>query len=100
VDDTLRTRIAIRDDVTPPRLLIFDGGAGQVYAGRPTQLVPDRPSEQDQAILNALAAQDERGDFDRRLLVRLLLVGGSICYDVAMISVGGLLLYLKHRHRS
>jgi hypothetical protein len=68
-DSTLRTHVAIRNEIGRARLLIFDHRTEgkpirQVFAWDGKQMVQVEPSTTDQEILAALSARDDAGELE------------------------------------
>jgi hypothetical protein len=98
VDDSLRTHMALRDDALPARLLIFDRSL-QAYAMDGAVLAPVPPDAVDREILAALAAQDERGGFDYRFMLRYAIIFGGAGYDLIVVCIAGGLFFIRRRLR-
>lgn len=91
-DGTLRTHVAIRDEVGGARLLVFDHSiegapVQQVFGWNGTQMVQVHPSTLDQEILGALGARDDAGTWKDWAFYRSFRIPLLILYFVILLVV-------------
>ncbi len=103
-DSTLRTHVAIRNEIGGARLLIFDHTTEgkpvrQVFAWDGKQMVQVQPSAPDQEILAALGARDDAGSWNDWALYRSLTLPILVGYYVLLAGIVGLLIILRHRRK-
>ena len=103
-DSTLRTHVAIRNEISGARLLIFDHTTEgkpirQVFAWDGKQMVQVEPSAADQEILAALSARDDAGSWNDWALYRSLMLPILAGYYVLLAGIVGLFSILRHRRK-
>jgi hypothetical protein len=103
-DSTLRTHVAIRNEIGGARLLIFDHTTEgkpvrQVFAWDGKQMVQVDPSAADQEILAALSARDDAGSWNDWALYRSLILPILVGYYVLLAGIVGLFSILRHRRK-
>lgn len=103
-DSTLRTHVAIRNEIGGARLLIFDHTTEgkpirQVFAWDGKQMVQVQPSAADQEILAALGARDDAGSWNDWALYRSLMLPILVSYYVLLAGIVGLFSILRHRRK-
>ena len=103
-DSTLRTHVAIRNEMGGARLLIFDHTIEgkpirQVFAWDGKQMVQVQPSAADQEILAALSARDDAGSWNDWVIYRSLMPPILVGYYVLLAGIVGLLIILRHRRK-
>lgn len=103
-DSTLRTHVAIRNEIGGARLLIFDHTSEgtpirQVFSWDGKQMVPVQPSAADQEILAALGARDDAGSWNDWVLYRSLRLPILVGYYLLLAGIVGSLIILRHRRK-
>jgi hypothetical protein len=103
-DSTLRTHVAIRNEMAGARLLIFDHTIEgkpirQVFAWNGEQMVQVQSSAADQEILAALGARDDTGSWNDWALYRFLGVPILAGYYVSLAGILGSLIIVRHRRK-
>jgi hypothetical protein len=103
-DSTLRTHVAIRNEIGGARLLIFDHTTEgkpirQVFAWDGKQMVHVESSTADQEILAALSARDDAGNWNDWALYRSLKIPILVSYYVLLAGIVGLFIILRHRRK-
>ena len=102
LDNTLRTHVAVRNDLGQARLIVYDGSMGPgkkivvnaVYAWDGHKLSEAAPMKADQEILSAMAARDDAGTFNQWVLYYLVKWPLRLVY-VSLFVVAAL-LYRRH----
>lgn len=105
MDGSYRTHVAIRNDPTGARLIIFDGthappGSSApptrtVFAWNGTRLAEVPHTDSDHEILSALAARDDSGTFNDWVLYDFIRVPFLICYYILLAALASWLLYRR-----
>lgn len=103
VDGTLRTHVAIRDEVGGARLLVFDHTiegkpVREVFAWDGKQMIQVQPSAADQEILAALSARDDAGSWHDWALYRSLVLPILVTYYILLAGIVGFSI-LRHRRK-
>jgi hypothetical protein len=103
-DNTLRTHTAILSDVGKSRLLVYDGASYRpalkaAFAWNGEKMVEVSPSSQEQEILSAMAAHDDTGGWNDRVVRDLYEVARLIAYYVLLAIVAGVIVYRRYRKR-
>jgi len=103
-DNTLRTHTAILSDIGKSRLLVYDGASHRpplktAFAWNGDKMVESLPSSQEREILSAMAAHDDTGGWNDRVVRDLYEVARLIAYFVLLAIVAGAIAYRRYRKR-
>ena len=102
LDNTLRTHVAVRNEMGHARLIVYDGSMGPsnrtvvnaVYAWDGRKLSETAAAPADKEILSAMAARDDAGTFNQWVLYYLVKWPLRLVY-VSLFVVAAL-LYRRH----
>ncbi|MBK8812713.1 MAG: hypothetical protein IPN69_18550 [Acidobacteria bacterium] len=103
-DNTLRTHTAVVNDVGKSSLLVYDGASYRpalkaAFVWKGEKMVEVTPSSQEREILSAMAAHDDTGGWNDRVLRDLYEVARLIAYYVLLAIVAGVIAYRKYGKR-
>jgi len=104
-DSTLRTHVAIRNEIGGARLLIFDHTTEgkpirQVFAWDGKQMVQVESSIADREILAAMSARDDAGSWNNWALYRSLKIPILVSYYILLAAILGLFIIRRHRRKA
>ena len=102
-DNTLRTHTAVLNDVGKSRLLVYDGANYRpalkaAFAWNSEKMIEATPSNQERD-LSAMAAHDDTGGWNDRVVRDLYEVARLIAYYVLLAIVAGAITYRRYRKR-
>ncbi len=100
-DNTFRTHVAAFEEAGTKKLTIYDTvNSQQFFVWNGEQFLPsENPSVLEREIWKAMSLEDDTGGFNQKIGVDLILIFWFGIYYLVVVSVIGLVFYLKRKSK-